>query len=349
MPAPARSTYRLLLAALLLAPAAACDNGPAGPAGEEDSAIVVDASAGWAFVRLGSPARTVAVTDPSSSSDWDIAFNATSVMLNGGQAGPGGVEAYCLCQNGAVTPQQVQGMTAASERGDFEAATAAQIPSAATAWATDSASLAVTGWYRYDLATHTVAAAADRTWKLRLAARAGQDTAYAKLRVTAMEGATREHAGRVTVEYAVQPRKGAAMGAVQTRTVDLSAGAASLDLLGTGGTWDVRLSGYEIRVNGGASGAGNAGAALADAPFAQVADASDLVAQQYVRDATSGVFSRSPWYLYNVTGNDHQIWPTFQVYLLRRGTTVYKVQVAGYYGPAGETRRITLRYAPLAG
>ena len=71
-------------------------------------------------------------------------------------------------------------------------------------------------------------------------------------------------------------------------------------------------------------------------------------AQAYSRDAFTGVFTAQPWYRYNLTGTDHQIWPTFQVYLVRRADALFKVQLTSYYGPSGETRRITIRYQRLA-
>jgi hypothetical protein len=55
-----------------------------------------------------------------------------------------------------------------------------------------------------------------------------------------------------------------------------------------------------------------------------------------------------PWYRYNITGTDNQIWPTYDVYLVRRGSDVYKVQLVGYYDAGGRSRQITVRYAPLA-
>ena len=83
--------------------------------------------------------------------------------------------------------------------------------------------------------------------------------------------------------------------------------------------------------------------------MAGITDASDLTASLYRGDAYGGVFDAKRWYRYNVTGTDHQVWPTFDVYLVRRGAALYKVQIVGYYGPAGEPRRITLRYAKVAG
>ena len=77
-------------------------------------------------------------------------------------------------------------------------------------------------------------------------------------------------------------------------------------------------------------------------PVARVWLRSDLA------DRYAGVFVTRPWYSYNVLG-DHRVSPNFNVYLVKRGEAVYKVQLVDYYGPAGETRRITVRYEQIAG
>jgi hypothetical protein len=59
------------------------------------------------------------------------------------------------------------------------------------------------------------------------------------------------------------------------------------------------------------------------------------------------VFATRKWYRYNLTGNDHQIWPTFDVYFVKRGSALYKVQIAGYYNATGAPRFITIRSALL--
>ena len=65
-----------------------------------------------------------------------------------------------------------------------------------------------------------------------------------------------------------------------------------------------------------------------------------LPAQAYSSDAFGGVFAGSPWYRYNIDASaPNHIHPTFNVYLVKRGADVYKVQLIGYYGPAGESRR----------
>ena len=310
--------------------------------------VTVNAEATWAYLGFqGDGLVPVNVVDPALSQVWDIALYGTSVMLNGGAAGPGGLEGHCLCQNRGATNAQVMAFTAANQRAAFEAIGAAHVPQADTAWKSDALAPAIAGWYRYDLATHTVAAVPEKAFYIRTS----EGGAYAKFRVTLIDGATRTSAGRVTFEYALQSAAGAALGAVQTRTVEVAAsGRVSFDFeSGTATTngWDIALEGFVIRVNGGVSGTGSAGAVAATEPFEAIDDPSGAPASVYKGDAFGGVFDSHRWYRYNLTGTDHQVWPTFDVYLVRKGNSVYKLQLTNYYGAAGEARHITLRYGQV--
>lgn len=336
------------LAALVVL--SACSESPTGGTEPEQELLTVtlDGAAGWAFADLDAASPSVAVSNPAANADWEIAVNATGVMLNGGQAGPGGVLGWCLCQNAAADDAQVRGFTAASELADFTAVTAAAAPADPAAWRADSLAPAISGWWTYDPVAHTVAADPSKAFLVR----AAEGTAFAKVRVVAIAGAQRAHAGKVTLEYAVQLDAAAPMGETKRATVDVSGGRAYFDLLtgaaATAADWDLALEGYDIRVNGGASGAGHAGAVAATEPFEAIANAAAPPGSVFRADSYGGVFRTRPWYRYNLTGSDHQVWPTFDVYLLKRGGTLYKVQLTSYYGPAGEPRRITLRYAKLA-
>lgn len=341
---------RLLFFAALLV-TSACDT-PTG--GDDDDTpqfltVTLDGSAGWAYADLDAASPAMTVANPGTNADWDIAVNATNVMLNGGQAGPGGVLGWCLCQNESATNEQVQAFTAEGSLAAFTAVTATVAPADPAAWRVDSLTSAIAGWWSYNPATHVVAADPSKAWYVRTAG----GTAFAKLRVVALADAQRAHAGKVTLEYAVQPSAGAPLGATRQTVVDVSGGRVYFDLsagaVSTAAQWDIALEGYDIRVNGGASGSGQAAAVAATESFAAITNAASPPASVFRGDSYGGVFKARPWYRYNLTGTDHQIWPTFNVYLLRRGERMYKVQLTSYYGPAGETRRITLRYARIAG
>jgi len=351
-----RSVHRVLtLAAFIglacLATACSDDSGdPVGPGGDVPyDSITVNASTGWAAIRLGEPASQVTVTgDLDSSDDWDIAFNATAVMLNGGDAGPGNVSGYCICANAGATDAQVMDMTDASELADFTSVTAAQIPSSSDAWQSDAVALAVQGWYNYDMTSHVVSAAPEKLFILRTAS----GTAFVKFHITDITD------GVVTFEYAVTTDQTQPFGGAETGSVTLSDDDSPVYFdfeTGTSSTtedaesWDIAFVGYSIEVNGGSSGTGDAGAASLDEDFASLTDVDGVPGAAFEADGFGGVFVESPWFRYNLLGTDHHIWPVFNVYLIKVGDAVYKIQVTNYYDVDGNTRRITTRYAKLAG
>lgn len=342
------------LTALSLLAAAACghsettapDPGPGEP-GEIPSASL-DASKGWAYFSLSQGAR-VTPSNPAMSSEWDIAFNATNVMLNGGHAGPGGVTGYCLCQNTATNPDAatILAYTPESELADLVNVTSSRVP-AASSFIADDLTPAISGWYTGSGAS--ASAATDRAWLLRL--HGGKS--YAKLRVTSLTQPSISGAGTVRIEYAVQPEGSSTLGATRTLDVAVPAtGQVRVDLAsgtilsGSETDWDIAFEGWLLRVNGGVSGSGSTGATPATEPFEGITDVTAITASQaFKNDTFAGVFASSPWYRYDLAG-DHGISPTFDVYLVRRGSQVYKLQVTDYYGPAGESRQITIRYAPV--
>ena len=334
----------LLVSALLVGCA---DNDPAGPVEPAVATLTVDASEGWAYVRLGSPAREVQVDDASGSGDWDLAFLASSVMLNGGAAGPGQVEGYCLCRNQDATDDQILALAADGELAAFEAVTAADIPVDTAAWTGDELAPAIDGWWEYDRTTHTVTPASGKSWIVRTA----DGEAFVKIRIASIEGANQQTAGEVTIELASQPASGGPYGDVRTVVADLSGGPVHVDLrageISDASRWDLRLEGYTIRLNGGVSGGGDAAAIPAGTDFDSAPDGGSVPSSVYKRDSHAGVFGSDPWYRYNIEGN-HQIWPTYDVYLIRTDETVYKVQLVSYYNPAdGAVRHISFRYAAL--
>ena len=332
----------------LMGVAACSDGDPTGPGETPFGTFIIDAVDSWAFVSIDDDVSEIQVTDPGASADWDLGFFATGVMLNGGAAGPGGVEAYCICQNDGASDEQVKAMTPDSELADFEAVTALQIPADASAWLSDELVPAIDGWWSYNMQTHAVTPVTTRAWKVRTA----EGTAFAKLRVAGFANAAQQIAGQVTLEFATQSGTGQPLGPVQSLVVDVSGGPVYVDLLdgavSDASDWDLRLEGWEIRVNGGVSGTGTAGAVDAGEPFAGITDAGDVPARVYKGDAFGGIFGSKPWYRYNLNGDDHQIWPTFQVYLVRKGQDVYKLQLTSYYQPStGAERHISFRYEKL--
>jgi hypothetical protein len=127
--------------------------------------------------------------------------------------------------------------------------------------------------------------------------------------------------------------------------------------------WDLGFYQTAVLVNGPGVGPGgvtvhcvcqNAGATpeqiYAMTPDAELADFESVTAANIPGAASAWsatTFTTDPWYLYNI--DEHVIYPTFQVYLVKKGSVVHKVQFTGYYGPAGDSRQITIRHEVLAG
>ncbi len=340
---PARSGQSLL-AALALSVAACNTSDVTAPPPPIAGTVTVDASAGWVYVDLASGSTVTPTPSAGESSNWDIGFFATNVMLNGGAAGPAGVSGMCLCQNAGASDDDVLAMTPAAELADFDAITS--IP-AGGVFTEEQLIPAINDWFTGNGSAAT--ASSDRTYIVRLAG----DTAFAKLRVVSLENPSTSSAGRVTLQYAVQPSATAPFGPVQTTTVQAgTTGETLIDLnptdgvpIGTG--WDLSLRGFTMRTNGGVSGTAQGGAATATVPF-EAATASGLNARAFRSDVFSGVFATNRFFRYNIAG-DFRISPTFDVYLIRRGSTVYKLQIVDYYSGTGAPRNITFRYEQIAG
>ena len=338
---PSRA-YPLLAALALLATACSSDDVTAPPPPPEGS-FTLDATQRWNYVSLADSAVVTPSPSANQSAGWDIAFFATNATLNGGEAGPGGVTGFCICQNASASDAEVLAMTPESELADFESVTS--VPAGAT-FAPDALTPAMTGWFTAPGAAAVANPA--RVFLVRLADSVG----YAKVHVTGISGATAASPGQVTLEYAVQASPTAALGTSRTLTVDVASGAKSIDLeagaVTTSATdWDLRLDGFAIRVNGGISGPGKGGAALATESYAEITTAKTQD-QAYQIDRYAGVFGTNRYYRYNIAG-DNRISPTFDVYLIKRGSAVYKLQVISYYNAAGQPRHITFRYKQIAG
>ncbi len=326
----------------LFAAAAACSSDELNaPPQTPEGTITVDASTGWGYASLADEG-TVTVTDATTSEDWDLAFNATRAMLNGGAAGPGGVVGYCICQNAGASDEDIVAMTADGELADFEAVSESDIPAAAS-FEEERLQTAIAGWYGGEGAG--AVAESGITWLVRL-----QDGAsYAKVRVVSLTGPSAKHAGQVELEYALQPTAESAFEPAPTVTLDASI-LSRVDL-NTGSTtpsdsdWDLSIEGFTIRLNSGASGSGSAGAFPSAEPFEAITTAA-VDPRAYQVDGFAGVFGSHPWYRYNLTG-ENIIHPTFDVYLVKRGDAVYKIQLIDYYSSAGDPRNISFRYARL--
>ena len=346
----------LLIAGLTALAACSDDTNPTEP-GSQYATIQLNTATRPAYLSLGTTASVATVADPATSTAWDLAFTSTpTVTVNGGASGPGGVKAYCLCANKSLSLAQVEALTATQGADAFGAVTASSIPADASFQA-DAASMAIGAWYDYNSTTHAILAN-DNVWAVKLASTSGN---YAKFHVKSIPSPGQSAAGSVTLEWAIQTGGNGTLGANQTMSVDVASASKVYVNLTTGASsttatagWDIALQGYTIYVNGGASGTGGASAIqIAPSPYASYAaitqipiGAQGIPTSVFVTDGAGGAFTANEPYRYD--SNSHQVYPTYDVYLVKKGTAVYKVQVTSYYNATNAAfGTITVRYAKL--
>lgn len=333
----------------VLIPAMACESDSSGsPTPDEPGVVELDASSNSAYTyfRL-SDGAVVAVTDPATSDEWDIAFRRFAVKLNGGVAGGKGVVGYNMANHADATDQEVLAFTAAGELPAFEAVSAEDVP-ADGEFRSEGLGPDFSTWFRFDAVSGGLVANPASAWKLR---RSG-GTTYGVIRISGIV-ANDTTLESVTFEYRLQ---GATMGAPTTVTVPTTGNNAADLTSGTtvaksGCNWDVSASpDFTISVNAGACQAGTFPLDASES-FATLADASGAAEYAPYFSLISGPIpnsttNRSAPFLYNLAG-DNRLTPTFTTYLVKVATRVYKVQLINYYSAAGASGHPTVRFAPV--
>jgi hypothetical protein len=346
-PRPARRAAALAGAALVALAAACGDDDFVAPVDGTTTTARVDtvdtrlpgsaSATRWTYVSLANPRTPLALTDEQArtSDAWDVAFSGFSTKVNGGAAGPGNVTVHCLCQNSTLpnAATVVPGLTAAGELADFEAVTATRIP-ADSAFRADTLP-AVTDWFQ------TGASGARTLPAYTYIVHRPNGQGFAKLQVTAVQNATGATPGRVTFQYATMPGARGVFSATQTATVDVPAtGRVAFSFASngptTGNDWDLAFQGWRISTNSGSStpsgttagwGAYNATTLLGATSFDAVTQNQVSPTINAFRPDGHGLFGVQPTWLY-ATGRVAV--PTYDVYLLKRGAQVHKLQVVGY-------------------
>lgn len=272
-----------------------------------------------------------------------------------------------------------QAATAETELPDFEAVTAVQIPDD-TQFKADRLVPSIKGdgtsdgWWLYDPTTHAVTANSTNWWVVKSDA----GNSYAKFHVAELVRDSTAGVRRFTLEWYYQGSADTEFGAgLQTRVVEvpLAGGAKYLDFdvpaddadPANVPAWDLKVeyiaasTEYRMTLNGSVSGSGQA-AAFGPIPQNDSDDEStdepdDMddytmasKVPHYTTDSAGGIFVDSSWYAYNLTGNDHKLWPNYRVYLIKAGADVYKFQILGYYHPQTTTESgwYTIRYEKIA-
>jgi hypothetical protein len=296
----------------------------------------------------------VAVADPTTSTEWDLALRRFEVRLNGGVSGPGQVTGANLENNVGATPEEILAFTPENTEAEFDAIDEAAIP-ASTGFVPDGLEEDPLGWLSFG--PTGPAANPSAVWKASTAS-----GGHAVFRVTGITigGSDPQSAEleSVTLEWRAQPA-GGTLGGVETATLDLGSGNTALDLatgaLGApaGCGWDLTAdaASFSLLVND-ACGAGTF-PIDAVASLDEVDDASDASEYAGFLATRAGAvpFSASlddpaSPFLYNLAG-DNRLSPTYNIYLVQVGDAVYKVQFIGYYGATGASGHPTIRYARI--
>lgn len=357
---PLRPTVLLFAGALALAACGSDD--PTGPSTNNPAERVIDVQA-RTFVRLTAQGiETVSIADAATSSQWDMAIERTAVTLNGGSAGPGGVTGACLCRNQSLTLAQLLelGRAPAAERQRFDRITADSIPTDAAQFVSDRFVSAAGAFWRGTAGASAVVEA-DSAWMLRWGV-VGGNLRFGKLRVVSLTNPTAQTPGTVRIEYTLQPTSGnTEFPAVRGLNVVVPAnGVAYVDLdtdatTTENGPWDIAFDGWRLRTNSTAAGEAQVrnlrfgpGTTQTSNTFANANLAFARFAPSFVwrADTFEGIFASRPWYRYDSAIN--VVYPTYDVFIVRRGTAAWKVQFTGYFLPQGSSeRRVTIRAVQL--
>lgn len=277
---------------------------------------------------------------------WDIALRRYEVRVNGGVTGSGGVTGYGFGNNRNATRDQVLAFTNQNTLAAFDSIRDAQIP-ADSFFKADRLIPNPTGFLNVLGGAPTANTAA--WWKVRTAT-----GGFALVRVTSI-AFTGRALSSVTFESRVQ--SGATLAAATPFTVAVGTSPVSVTLAsGTavtaaGCNWDVLISPavYEISVNTACNVGTYPGTATPG--FAGTTSASDAPEYAAYLSTLTGPIPNNiediggP-FRYDLNA-DQRLSPTFNTYLIRNGTKVYKLQVIGYYGTSGSGGFPTLRYARI--
>ncbi len=347
------------VAALLVtgAAVAGCESESTGPDPVTPSGTVtIDATSNTSFVYFNlTTGQPVTVTNPSASSAWDLAIRRYEVRLNGGISGSKGLTGANLANNENATTEQILGFTAENQKAAFDAIGPTSIPDAAS-FVSERIQANPLGWLSFGpqgpVANPTAA------WKAKRSGNGG----HAVFRVTlaTVDGSSQQNATltSATVEWRYQAPNGT-LGANQTATLAVGTGNVALNFgtgtssAATGCDWDIQFdpANFAILPNV-ACGAGTFpldGAQSFDG-LTTAADASEygafLAGRSGVVPFSAALEDKRGPFLYNLTG-DNRLSPTFNIYLVRVGNDVFKLQLTNYYSSTGASGHVTLRYAQI--
>lgn len=323
---------------------------PTGPDGGGEAAVnqivtsaAVNASSSDTLVAFSLTQNAVV----PKSEEWDILLRRYEVRVNStATAGSAtrNVTVYSLDNNRNASDAQVLALTVDNTLAAFDAVRASSIP-ADNLFTTDRLTENKYGYLNLGGAP-TVNAA--NYWKVKTST-----GGFALLRVAAITLPGNSMTAAV-IESRLQT--GTTVGAVQTLAVTFS-GAASINLATNsvvtpnGCNWDIRINPatFEMTTNAACNAGtypGGSSPTFANATTASDAPQYPLFIAQITGTIPNSVTDLSAPFRYNLA-NTQRLHPSFNIYLIKVGAKVYKMQVINYYNASGAAGYPTIRAARI--
>ncbi|PIE17317.1 MAG: hypothetical protein CSA66_06120 [Proteobacteria bacterium] len=286
---------------------------------------------------------------------WHVAYTKyLGFALNGGVSGDGNVEG-CVAKTypglydaeGVPDKEAFEALSAESTAADFDAIDGSECSD----FVADSIApyIAMEDWLAADPnvsgPAFTPVEGSSNGFIIRSAEQHGGDFSYARIRVSEIEfvpNTTRK------LRFTTELWGGEAFGeAAPSEWIDFSSGPAYWDLetnaaVTVDAAWELRVEAvgmsWDITVNSGVSGPGQAGVGLVVLGSGAAADVSDPTdpseVYRYFSDSVDGALSKPGGFgplEYNVLGV-HDMSPNYTHYLIRDADHTYKLQVLSNYG-----------------
>ncbi|MEP6834210.1 MAG: HmuY family protein [Gemmatimonas sp.] len=283
------------------------------------------------------------------SGDWDILIRRYEVRVNSAAtagASTKGVTAYSMNNNKSKTDAEVLAFSVDNTLAAFDAVRAAAIP-LDTAFKTDRLEENQYGYLT--LAGAPVVNVANY-WKVKMA-----NGAYSVFHATAIAYNAQGALTSLTLETRLQ--NGVALGAVQTLTIPFTGVAKNISLATnavvatTDCTWDISVNPntFEMITNSACAvgtSPGGSSPTFATATAANDAPQYLLFLTQLDGPIPNSFTDAGAPFRYNLL-NTNRLHPTFNIYLVKVGTKVYKLQVINYYNESGTSGYPTIRSARI--
>ena len=263
----------------------------------------------------------------TNSAIWDLGLRREVIKTNGGTSTE---------NNGDIVAVSLGAVTYADVTID---------DTVGVNWTSDFIDHFIDEWYNYNTQTHQLSA---NQFVYSMIDASGEH--YVKFQVDSMVGAAQPpDMGTVYIKYYYQDTANSLSLAGTPIETAISVGAehAYFDF-STGAEvnpanpansleWDIDFYAYEISQNSGPNGSGACAAFPAFTELTDSTDINELTAQPSGAPLFADIAGSAltDWYTYTGPPN-HQLFSNSDVYLIKTGSTVYKLKIESYYGENGD-------------